>query len=1816
MFWSRTGGITARLAAGAALLTVVQFVVAPPASAAPPDLFAKPKKPVVAPAGPGPVDRALPASSTPGHGLAKGERPPVVPPGIGAAGQPRRVAASALQRLAKPRVRALDAPTTPGPGARDLLLRSGFAIADTSLVLYFDVDDTGTADWQSWQATVYDPDTGTAQDSVPLAAADLPKCTTPRQFCRTFGAADGWVLEDGHAYFTTVTVTLNDGTQVVSDPSAQAKARATIDPPAIPADQAAGCACGNVLAPTSVGQAVRGGGVNTGTGSFTFSSTDLRLAGFGIPFRAVRRYSSTNTGAGSMGLGWAWSYDVRVIPPAGDETAVTVRADDGAQVTYARNGDGSYRRPTGIRSGLSATGTGWKLVTPSQTTYAFDTAGRLTSVRDPRGHGLTFAYTATTWKITDAAGRVITVDLGSDGLIRKISLPDGRNVRYGYTNGQLASATDAEGNTWKYAYTGTLLSKVTDPEQRTQVATTYAGGRVASQSDALGKVTTFAWDAGQQEATTTDPDGVVYFDGYRGNVLVYSQNGNGDTTNQRYDEEVDPTLLVDAKGNQTVSAYDGSGNLLHTVAPEPFDYTVSNTYDPHNNLTSHTDGLGLTATFGYTAFDEIDRITDPGGDTTVVDVDDRGLVTTVTDPRGKKTTMAYDAAGNLTSRVTPLGEKTAFGYDQSGRPTSETDPRGTVAGAGSDDFTTRYVYDDLDRLRKTYDPGKRDPWVTDYDDLGQVVRSLDPLGDATTYTYLKVLGRTATVTDPNSGTTGYTYTAAGRRASVTDAAGDKTTMTYDPRGNLSTVVSPRGNVKGANPAPFTTTYTYDFDNNMVRARRPYPGGGFVTTDAGFDEMNRGVTSTDAFGKVTTTKYDNNHNVVSTIDPLGEQTSYTYDENGQPTAVTAPTGSTLKTEYDEVGNPTSRVTGTGGRTTWTYDDDGRVAAAVEARGNVDGADPADYTTRYAYDPAGNLTTVTDALGATSTFGYDAVNRVVRSTDKDANATSYAYDDANRLTKVAGPGAAKPATRYDYDRAGHVVKRTDANGNTGKYTYDILGRVSTVTDGLDRTASYAYDAESNMIRYTAPGYGDESERGIVNTYDILNRQVGQDQGAGSLIYAYGYDADNRMTSMADAAGLRTMKYDDNGQLTRVSRDGKDFSYGYDGNGNITSRTWPDGTHLSATFNAANRITSLTAADGVAGASGETWQFGYDVAGRPTSTTMPGGTGSSTGRTYDRAGRLTDLNTTAGDDEIARYQITRDAVGNPTAITTTRGTTSEDAAYTYDASNRVTSACYAGCANSVSYSYDGAGNRLTQKLTGTAGSGTTKYSYDDADELIEATSYRPDSVNNGGDTVKFQYDPQGNLVQAGPDTFGYNLDKTMASATVGGKQASFSYDGQGLQIGAISGSGPNVASRTWSQDINGTVPSLALESVSKGDDTTTRGFLTDGDVSQLAMLTGSGADAYAPDWLGGVAGVLGSGGDVLAAYDYDPYGNARTNGTAAGATTSTADNPVQYDGGYQDSLLGSQYSFPARTYDPSTGRFGSTDPVAQPLRAGAVNAYGYVEGRPTVLRDPSGASSDPDHDAAEELALEQLDARYGMFNVYADDVPGRRLLQGNAGRICPPTVNKGPKDPDTSCPDIIARFGAQTLVWEVKPGADQLSAGHSSRPIRAVENAAQVTRYIDSLAAAGWPGVQPGPGIVPASRTDAAGVLTIWSYANWAGFARKGARPASAAQAAGLIYYQRIPPPPAPVGKPTGKPTTGATEEPTEEPTARPGDNPTEVPTSEPVPDSDLLEDILIGVAVALAVVLVVALAIILIPAEAVAAAGAAIVAGIGGLVAWAF
>ncbi|XVU22828.1 polymorphic toxin-type HINT domain-containing protein [Actinoplanes sp. CA-054009] len=1561
-----------QLAAFCAVLLVA--TLAPPA-----DVPARAAEPGEAPgvtAGAAPQQRGLPAGAAPDAAVDPAKRPPVVPPLVEAGGEAQKVGAKALARAAQ---------AAPGEAFTDVLLRPGFVVGDTSLVTYFNLKDQG---FDSWRVDLFDTESETVQESAVLGKDQLANsgCGTLRDYCKSLGAEQGWQLDATKSYFVTITGLYPDG-EVPSAKSENAQPRTTVDPPAIPDRQAAGCGCSVALGMTGASQATRAIGVNTGTGGFSRSETDLSMISFGAPFVSARTYSSLNTGASAFGPGWAWVYDLKVTPVEG---GVLVRAEDGSDTLFKADGE-AYKRPAGVRSTLRKAGDGWELVTRDHTVFTFDAAGLLTSVLNPRQVGLRFAHTATSVTVTDASARKATLKLAG-GLIQSVTLPDGRFTQYFYTDGLLTKFRDATGEYWQYRYDANrLLTQVVQPDKVVALTNEYAAGRVVRQRDALGALTTFEWDAGKQEAKTTDADNVVVWDGYKGNVLLYSQRGNGDTNNHRYDGSLNRSLVVNGNQNQHESSYDPAGNLVERFAPGK-RFSEKITYDARNNPTTHVDADGQTWKDEYNEFDELVKSTDPENHSITYTYDGRGLLLTVTDQRGKVTRAenipdGQANAGLTAAQVSPEGRRTEYGYDKVGRQTTVTDPRGTVAGAKRENYTTRTVYDELDRPVAIWQPGKKNASVSVYNTVGRLQKTVTPGGVTTSYAY-QDNGLIKATYEPRR-TLLYTYTAAGRR--LTSAIDMKheadlvTSWAYNAKGLVQSTTSPRGNLPGANKADFTTTYVYDHNDNIVQLRRPYPNGQVVVRDYKVDDLDRSVETVDENGKSATFDRTNSGQVKGTKDTLGRTTGMAYDKNGRQTGITDAGGVETKTEYDAAGNKIKQISATGGVTTYEYTDDGLMSAVTEPRGNLAGADKERFTSHFEYDLAGNQLRSIDALDNVTSAKYDGLNRTVSSTDANKHTTYYTYTEDDQTRTVTNPDASfdsddpsEDSTVYSYGEDGSLSSVTDPRGNKTTVYYDEAGRLIRSTDPEERSTYAKYDADSNRIQTIVLDDDEEmddlsaaerAKRTIVDTYDIVGRLTERRTGSTGPLYKWGYDGKDRMTSYGDPLGVREVVYDDEDQIKSVTRKeagraDETYTYDYDTRGNVTNRQYPDGTGVSYGYDRASRITSLTAA-------GATWGFGYDEAGRRTTTTLPAATGLTEKRVYDEAGRLTSVGTErTGEavpgvqDPVSKYDLTLDPVGNPSRVVTTRGGVAESVAYAYDEADQLTSACYAvaSCtdknakpAGRIDYKYDLNGNRTKQVRTGTAGNDVTEYEYDDADQLTEEEVEGPGHERE----TEYKYDERGNQIKAGGDRLEYNLDNTLAKATLAsGQSTTFNYDASGLRVASTSAFQAQTSTQRWSWDVAGTLPQIAIDTVEQGGAVTEkRGFTYGPDDEPLALIDpASGVHSYTHDWLGGTANMLAPNGTVEEGYDYDPFGNPRVGSTLAGQQLpeQSIENPMQYTGQYQDSTSGDgNYYLRARNYDPGTGRFASRDPM--PTSTGATSAYTYAANNPVAFTDPTGAVPD---------------------------------------------------------------------------------------------------------------------------------------------------------------------------------------------------------------------------------------------------------------------
>ena len=175
-----------------------------------------------------------------------------------------------------------------------------------------------------------------------------------------------------------------------------------------------------------------------------------------------------------------------------------MRAEDGAEVMFRLATATATARPAGCavqpaqgRRRLGAVHAGQHRATPS--------TRRAGSSRSPTRAASECGSPTPTPRITftDASGRTAKATLEA-GLIREISLPDHRKVKFFYTGTGCSPRTStpaASSGSTRYGANG-LLTEVINPDRVVAVHNEYdANGRVAGRLDALGKATTFEWRA-------------------------------------------------------------------------------------------------------------------------------------------------------------------------------------------------------------------------------------------------------------------------------------------------------------------------------------------------------------------------------------------------------------------------------------------------------------------------------------------------------------------------------------------------------------------------------------------------------------------------------------------------------------------------------------------------------------------------------------------------------------------------------------------------------------------------------------------------------------------------------------------------------------------------------------------------------------------------------------------------------------------------------------------------------------------------------------------------------------------------------------------------------------------------------------------------------------------------------------------------------------------------------------------------------------------------------------------------------------------------
>ena len=680
--------------------------------------------------------------------------------------------------------------------------------------------------------------------------------------------------------------------------------------------------------------------------------------------------------------------------------------------------------------------------------------------------------------------------------------------------------TDSLGNTTTYnAQIVAGVWQVTDSQgsgcssctQRGTIHKTFdSQGNVLTQTDELGRTTTYTYDSNGNVLSVSQPDG----------------NGNTATTSYTYNNFNEVLTATDPLGNVTTNTYDTRGNLLTVTTPKPNSSTAASltqfVYNSLGQLTQITDPLSHNTILTYTTAGLIYTIKDAQNNVTTYGYDTHGNRTSVTDALNHQTTFAYDTGDRLKTITYPDTTTTTFNYDSRGRRTSVTDQNGK---------TTTYAYDDADRLLTVTDAATN---VTTYgyDTENNLTSIKDANNNTTSFTY-DAFGRVTQTNFPSGYVETYNYDAVGNLTSKTDRKNQLINYAYDGLNRLT---------QKSYPDSTTVNYTYDLDSRLTQVTDPT--GTYQFT---FDNMGRLTAATTSYAFLTARSfttgysYDAASNRTGFTDPESGSTTYAYDTLNRLQTLTPPsafsgTGS-FGFAYDALSRRTQLTRPNNVTTNYAYDNLSRLQSVLHqlAGSTIDGA-------TYTVDNAGNRAAKTDQLaGVTSNYGYDAIYELTGVTQGASTTESYTYDPVgNRLSSLG-------VSPYSVNTSNELNSTP-----TASYIYDHNGNTTSKTDSTG-TTSYTWDFENRLTSVTLPGTG-----GIVTfRYDPFGRRIQKSFATGAnppttTTTSYLYDGDNGIEEVG-SNGSVLARYSQGMNIDEplaMLRSGATSYYHSDGLGSVTS------------------------------------------------------------------------------------------------------------------------------------------------------------------------------------------------------------------------------------------------------------------------------------------------------------------------------------------------------------------------------------------------------------------------------------------------------------------------------------------------------------------------------------------------------------------------------------------------------------------------------------------------------------------------------------------
>ncbi|GIF18117.1 RHS repeat-associated protein [Actinoplanes tereljensis] len=644
--------------------------------------------------------------------------------------------------------------------------------------------------------------------------------------------------------------------------------------------------------------------------------------------------------------------------------------------------------------------------------------------------------------------------------------------------------------------------------------------------------------------------------------------------------------LADGSIATTDLTYFTDGNLKTVTEPPNAKgqrYKLTYAYDPalSTYVTSTTDSFGYTSTASYNLkFGQIETSTDVNGQQSRTLYDRAGRPDTITGP--------YETASNHPTVDIEYHPEAATPYAITRNIDRNAD--GTIR---TNSIDTIVFTDGLGRILQT----KKDTTLGGVETMtvsGRIVHDFAGRMVAQTYPVSEAKGvlntRFSTKVDPVTPTR-IEYDILDRPTRTTLPDETVTSVSYGfgaDRAGVTQFESAATDAKGA----VTRAYT---DARMLQTAVKQADR--VWTSYAHDPLGQLTTVVDDRGNTTRSAYDNLGRRTLVDNPDSGKTRTAYDLAGNVTKEITPAQATITFDYDF-----GRVTGihypSGEDIGYTYGGPGAADNAADRVTKV--ADPAGTVTR-GYGPLGELTAETRTVDLvkksyTTKYQYDTWNRVQRMTYPDGEVLTYHYDHGGLVDSAIG--SSTYLAKMEYDVFGQRTLMQTGNGVRTTYTYSTADRrlatlQSAQADGTTfQNANYGYDQVGNVtsIAQTAGAIGGLGGTGTESFgYDDLNRLS---SAQGSYFPASGKTDQFQLTLGYDSIGNITAKNQTHDLVTAgVAAAVKDtsyqyayayegtqphaptkagpFTFKYDANGNLTSRSGPGKQKLQLTWNDANQL-----------------------------------------------------------------------------------------------------------------------------------------------------------------------------------------------------------------------------------------------------------------------------------------------------------------------------------------------------------------------------------------------------------------------------------------------------------------------------------------------------------------------------------------------------------------------------------------------------------------------------------------------------------------------